>query len=235
MKVAIHQPHYYPWIGYFEKIVKSDRFILLDEAQLTNSGYMHRNRFIDTNGNIKYVTIPYEKKDYMKLPYNKVKINNNIDWQKRNKNFLKATYSKSPYFDEIWSIISYQFENQYDYICSLAIESITLICKLFEIDTTLLFQQSIPYNQNLHRSDLVLELCKITDAKIYLAGNGGSKDYLDKEKFINNGVEIKFNSVTIPNYKQVNSKEFIGGISILDMLFNCGVEESKKIFWESVK
>lgn len=234
MKAAIHQPQYYPWIGYFHKIAKADKFILLNEVQLTDSGYMHRNRFLDINGKVKFVTIPFFKKNYMNLPYNKLKINNTVEWQKRNANFLKAAYGKAPYFHEIWNIISYQFIEEYAHLSDIVIKSIFTVCEILQIDTPFLFQSDIKYNRDMHKSNLVLNLCKATGADIYLSGKGASIKYLDREQFKENLIDIEFQDVSIPTYSQVNTQKFIGGISILDMLFNLGIENTRKLFWQNV-
>ena len=234
MKIAIHQPHYYPWIGYFDKIAKADVFVLLTEVQLTDSSYMHRNRFIDVNGNIKYVTIPFNKKEYAKIAYNKLKINNSIAWQTRNANFIKETYKKAPFFNEVWDLIAHQFTTKYEHLNDLVCESIFLLCRILDIKTKVNFQENIEYDRHMQKSQLVMGICKAMKADIYLSGKGGSINYLNFDEFENNKIKIEFQNISAPYYKQINTNDFIGGISILDMLFNCGIEETKRIFWENV-
>ena len=62
MIVGIHQLHYFPWMGYLDKMAKSDAFVLLDEVQLNDASYMFRHTLLDKNGEKKYITIPFNKK-----------------------------------------------------------------------------------------------------------------------------------------------------------------------------
>ncbi|MFC5703552.1 WbqC family protein [Cohnella faecalis] len=234
MKVAIHQPNYFPWIGYLDKMVKCDQFILLDDVQLSDNDYMHRNRFLDINGNVKYMTIPFQKKDYMKQKYKDIKINNTLDWQKKNAAFLGGNYKNAPYFNEINQLLMPLFNKHYNLLIDAILDSIELLRSVFEINTPMVLQSQLEYNQNSRKSDLVIALCKSCDADTYYSGRGAI-EYMDSDQFEENGISIEYQQVNKFEYSQINSKEFIFGVSILDMLFNCGLEKSKQLFWDSIK
>ena len=65
MILSIHQPSYFPWLGLLDKIVKSDVYMIMDEIQLTDGAYQHRNVFLTADGKVKYLTIPFNKRDYL--------------------------------------------------------------------------------------------------------------------------------------------------------------------------
>lgn len=233
MKVAIHQPCYFPWIGYFDKMAKVDKFVLLDEVQLQDRSYMFRNRLITTSGNIKYLTISYIKKDYMKYKYNEIKINNQIDWQRNHLNFIITNYKKTFFFDEIREIIQIIFEKRYIHLNDVCIDIINILKKILNINTEIIIQSSLNYDKNAKKNNLNLNICEILNATEYLSGEGGKK-YMEINPFEKNNIQVVFQEFQHPIYEQINSKEFIPGISILDMLFNCGIDKSREIFWNNV-
>ncbi|MDF2927784.1 MAG: WbqC-like family protein [Anaerospora sp.] len=234
VKVAIHQPNYFPWIGYFDKMIKCDRFILLDEVQLSDNDYMHRNRLLDINGNIKFITIPFEKKGYMNFKYKDIRINNGIEWQKRILAFLEGNYKKAPFYNEVMNLLVPINEKKYTYLFDAVLDSIELLMTTFEIKTHILFQSEMEYNNKAKKGDLVITLCKSCGADIYLSGIGAA-DYMNIEQFRNNHILVEFQEVNVLKYSQINTDNFMQGISILDMLFNCGVEKSKELFWLTQK
>jgi hypothetical protein len=233
MKVAIHQPHYFPWLGYLDKMAKVDKFVMLDEVQLSDNSNMFRNKFLTKTGKIRYLTIPFEKESYMKKRFCDVRLNMQINWQKDHENFIVDTYRKLSGFDETWSKIKHIFEKDYETVYEVCMESIYILRDLFGIDTALVYQSAIEYNRNSKKNDLVLELCKANNAQEYLSGVGAKK-YMKVESFEASGIRVVYQQFTHPQYTQYNSKEFVSNLSALDLLFNCGIEESRRIFWENV-
>lgn len=234
MIVSIHQPHYFPWFGYFDKMAKSDTFVLLDEVQFEKGSQMIRNRVIDNNGDIKYITISADTKDYLNKPYCELQTKNIDIWTTKQKNSLQNYYRYSDFYKEIFPIISEFLSRDYATVCEWTIESIKLVRELLGIDTPIIFQSEVEYDRTKKRSDLVYAICNALGASEYLSGRGASVDYLDREKFAENGVQIVFQDIDHPVYNQCNTDDFIKGISIIDMLFNCGITGTKEKFWEAV-
>ena len=111
MRVAIHQPHYFPWMGYFDKIAKVDKFIIMDDVQLEDSSVMVRNKFLENTGTEKLLSLNVEKKGYLDKKCKEIILK---DWQKvkkKHSKFLYYNYKNSQYFNEIWEKISFIFEN----------------------------------------------------------------------------------------------------------------------------
>ena len=235
MKVAIHQPHYFPWLGYLSKMASVDNFILMDEVQLTDSSNMYRNQLITLNGQIKYITIPFLKDNYKHISYNKLEINKSVNWQKNHSNFIRENYYKSSYFDEIWNLISYIFNKEFISLFDVAFETIIILKKIFNISTDIIFQSNLDYPKESKKNNLVLNLCIATKSDFYLSGKGGLK-YMELDPFKDNHIEVCFQEFTMPAYNQFSSpNKFITGVSSLDMLFNCGIEKSRELFWENLK
>lgn len=234
MKVGIHQINYFPWLGYFDKVAKSDIFILLDDVQLTDSGMMQRNRVLNRNGEPSYITVAFDKKDYLKKPFMNIGLNSNVDWQKRQYNFLYDAYHKFSTWDEVYDLIKPIFEERYDSLQQVNLRALYIMCDVLEIDTSkFVFQSKIEYDKDGQKNNLVLNLCKAVDADIYLSGNGAKK-YMDISIFEKEGIVVQFQKFNQPIYSQAYSKEFVSGLSILDVLFNCGIKETKELFWNNM-
>lgn len=235
MMVAIHQPHYFPWLGYLVKMASVDKFILMDSVQLEKSSYMIRNRIIDMRGNIKYLTISAEKHGFLEKEYREIKIKDFEIYTKRQKNLLADAYRNCDYFDEIWSKIAPIFEEKHEKLCDVTIQSINILKDIFNINTPIILQSEIKTCKGLKKSRLVLELCKAVGADTYYAGQGGSTQYLDVDECEREGVHVVFPKFVHPVYEQIGTHSFMAGLSSLDMLFNLGIEKSKKIFWAYVE
>lgn len=234
MKVAIHQPHYFPWLGYFDKMAKCDIFVLLDEVQFAKASPMIRNRIISPNGELQYLTITADKRGYCDKMYKEIPTVDNKKWKAKNFALLREYYRKSKGYDEMLPLLEQFYKNDYATVCEWTVASILMVRELLGIQTELKNQSEIHYDRINKKSDMDMEICKALGADTYFSGRGASVEYLNRDKFAENNIKIVFQDFTHPIYSQINSTEFIAGISILDFLFNCGIEESRRIFWENV-
>lgn len=234
MIVAIHQPHYFPWIGYFDKMAKADVFVLLDQVQLEKNSLMLKNRVLDKNGEVKFITISGETKGFLDKEYRDILTKDVEIWTTRQMNALRDYYRKAAFSREIFSLLGEFFKKGFPTVCQWTCASIELVRNLLDIPTPLIYQSDMDYDRENRRSDLVYAICKAIGADTYFSGRGASMKYLDREKFVVNGVKIIFQDFCPPIYPQCNAKEFTPGISILDMLFNLGIEESRRIFWKNI-
>lgn len=227
MKVAIHQPHYFPWEGYISKIKTVDKFILMNEVQLTDGSPMYRHSLLTLNGQKKYITIPFEKTNYKKKFYKDILLNPQIDWQKKHVDFIKVNYSKSPFYKEVMDVISFIFNKKYDNICDVTVDTILVMKDIFNINTDIILQSELNYPKESKKNQLVLDLCIASNADCYLSGQGAKK-YMELEPFEKSNIKVDFQDFKQTEYTQLNSKEFIRGLSILDMLFSVGIEKTKE-------
>lgn len=234
MKVAIHQPHYFPWMGYFDKMAKVDKFIIMDDVQLEDSSVMVRNKFLENTGVEKLLSLNVDKKGYLEKKCREINLK---DWQKvrkKHSKFLYYNYKNAPYFNEIWEKISCVFEKNYELLIELQMDIIMIFIELLNIKTEIVFQSSLKYDIETKKNDLVLELCQKIEADVYLSGNGAKK-YMDDSTFFKNNIKVIYQKFKYPEYKQFSSLEFIPNLSILDMFFNLGIIESNKVFWKNVE
>ncbi len=231
MIVAIHQPSYFPWLGLLDKISKSEVFILMDEVQFSDSGFQHRNIFLEAKGRNCYLILPVSKRGYTERPFRELRLADNY-WQKKHRKFFLFNYKKHPYWEEIFPRIEFIFERRYEFLIDVVWDSMKVLFNMLAIEVKVQFQSELDYNRSVKKSDLVLELVKAVGGDVYLSGEG-AKGYLDVDRFSSSGVKVVFNHFVHPVYPQRNASEFIEGLSSLDLLFNCGIEGARKIFWEN--
>ena len=100
MKVAMMQPTFLPWIGYFELLACCDKFIILDDFQFVYQSFHSKNKLFVNINTVDWYTVPIDKKNSFEQPLNIVKIKESIPWRKKFWKRIENNYSKSSYFDE---------------------------------------------------------------------------------------------------------------------------------------
>ena len=218
MRLAIMQPYFMPYIGYFQLMNSVDRFIIYDNIQYTKKGWINRNRIL-VNGKDQLITLPIKKdSDYLSVMEREL----SESWDKdKNKmlNIIKTSYSKAPYFQETFELILKCLNSSEVNLFKFIYDSIVLINDYIEIKTPIVISSTIDTNHALKSQDKVLSLCKSQNADIYINTIGGVELY-DKETFKQNGIELNFIKSNPIRYKQF-SNEFIPWLSIVDvMMFN---------------
>lgn len=219
---AIHQPNFVPWIGYFHKILKSDVFIFLDHVEYTRRSFINRNRIKGPTG-AKWLTVPVSFKNKPSILV--VQINNNLDWKRNHLSTFKAFYGKAEHFEEIYSILEEIYEKKWVYLAEFNKALIKEISSLLDLHTE--FVDSHTLHPREKKMGLIIELCTKVNANIYFSGKGAIK-YQDPKVFEEHGIKLVYQEFEHPVYPQ-RFGEFISNLSILDMLFNVGIDESKKI------
>lgn len=214
--VAIHQPQYIPWVPYFDKILRSDVFVFLDNVQFQNNGLQNRNMIKGPQG-AQWLTLP------VKHSFGQLISETKIDGDKARQKHLKTmemNYKKAPYYEEIFDIISKALNNANDNLSDI---NCNLVEKILDY---------LDYRGETHRnselgvegkgSELILNICKKTGADIYLSGQGG-KNYLDMGAFEKSGIKLEFQTYANREYGQCFPKAgFCPNLSIVDLLFNEG-------------
>lgn len=227
MILSIHQPSYFPWLGLIHKINQSDIYLLMDEVQLNKKTYQNKNIFLDLKGNVQTLTIPVSKKG---MQFGQIKDYKIVDnhWQKKHLKYLIFNYDKSPYFEEVIKKIDYIFSNEYTYLIDVLLDSIRAILELLQVETRIFRMSELNYNRSLKGKDLVLELLSVMKPDLYISGRGAA-DFITPEDYLNSGFMMEYQNFNHPEYSQINTDSFVEGMSSLDMLFNCGIEESTQI------
>ncbi len=226
MIVAIHQPNYLPWLGYFHKVKKSDVFIILDNVQLPGKGLPNRNYIKGKDGKIVLLTVPVKKTKGVNSSYVDSIPDYSKQWQKEHLNKIKDAYFKAPYFEENYAQIESIILTKYNNLSNLSTAFIQVVCGLLDIKTQLVLASSLVENE-LQKNERNINLCQQIGANTYLSGQGAKK-YNDENLFAKHQLNIAYQNFEAPVYKQLG-EEFVANLSVIDMLFNVPVDEIKKI------
>jgi len=229
--VAVHQPNFLPWFGYFVKIINADLFIFLDDVPISNkTGYVNSTN-INLNGTSKRITIPIRK------PSSNCQIGvvefADQNWDKNFRKTLFYNYKKHQYFDEFMDFWEEQESEKFQYISELNINIVKNISLRLGIETS--FKYSSDFRIKQSSAQRIIKLVQEVSGNIYLSGQGG-KNYQEEEEFLNDFIELRYLEKTDYIYSQNSTanKGFIPGLSILDVVMNIGFNGAKKLVNENL-
>ena len=226
--VAIHQPNFFPWLGFFNKINKADAFIFLDHVQFSKSQGTWSNRVkLLLNKTPTWVTAPIERNFSGVKNINDMYFQKNNPWRKKMIKTLELNYKKAPFFYEIINDISALVLNEEDNISKYNIELIKFITEKLNIPSEKFYLSSeLPIIG--HSNEMLISLINSVGGNIYMCG-GGADSYQDEEMFKKNFIQLTHQNFIHPVYNQINILSHENGLSILDALFNIGWNDTKKI------
>lgn len=217
-KVGILQSNYIPWKGYFDIIAAVDEFIIYDDMQFTRRDWRNRNH-IKTPQGIQWLTVPVQTKGKYNQKIRETEING-MDWADSHWKTLTQNYCNAPHFIEIASWLRPLYLGEvYTHVSQLNRRFIEAICNYLDINTTI--TNSWDYSLLGGKNERIVHLCLQAGANEYISGPA-AKNYVDEEIFADMGVKISwFDYAGYPEYPQLWGG-FIHGVTILDLLFNCG-------------
>jgi hypothetical protein len=217
MKIAIHQPEHLCYLGFFNKMILCDKYVVLNNTQFKKNNFQNRNKLIDNKGNVFWLTIPVKLDNHFESIITDIKIDNSQNWQNKYLNKIKQNYSKHPffkdYFEEIENIILCGNELLY----TLNMQLIIFFRKALNIETPIYISSGLGTTGK--KTKLLLDICKKLNATTYLSGSDTS--YFDFDLFKNNNINVEVQNF-IP--KEYPSKNYQPYLSTLDTLFNIGKE-----------
>ncbi|MFB8765508.1 WbqC family protein [Nocardiopsis alba] len=221
-RVAIHQPHYWPWAGLIDKIDRSDHFVMLDTVQFERRGWQNRN-YISGTGEPVLLTVPVVQESRSELIRDK-KIDNTRKWREKHYRALaEHCYRKAPYWSDHKEEIAHLYESEWEDLSDLAIATTRLLLRGFGIDTPILRAGELGDFPGT-KSELLAQICAKVGADTLISGNG-ARGYLDPEILRRYGVEVEWQDFRHPRYPQHTRKAtetFVPRLSAIDLLLNAG-------------
>lgn len=221
-KIAILQSNYIPWKGYFDLVNSVDEFIIYDDMQYTVDDWRNRNK-IKTKQGVQWMTIPVTKKGRLDMKISEVKVAD-TRWARKHWLTLSNAYAKARHFEEyadFFEDIYLNRVNTINYLSEINILFITEINRILGISTRIRMSSEFALGEG--KTERLLNLCKQTDANIYLSGPA-AKGYLDEDIFDRDGIAVQWMDYSnYPPYTQQHAA-FEHGVTILDLLFNVGSE-----------
>ena len=218
MIVAIHQPQYLPWLGYFDKIDRADVFCFLDNVQYKKNEWQNRNR-IKTAGGWQWMTVPVHYRFGQSI--RTIAIDLRADWRRRHLQAIRTNYGSAPYFDRYFGFFEELYEKEWEYLGDLNIRAVERLCGVMEMGAVRTIRASamtLPSDP----TGRLIEICRQLGADTYLAGEGGAA-YMDLNRFSESGINVVFQNFNHPDYRQLFGP-FQSRLSIIDLLMNHGPE-----------
>ena len=219
-RLAIVQPCYIPWKGYFDLIGLSDEFVILDDVQYAKNTWYNRNRLKSPAG-LKWLTLPVLRSGPSFKPINEVGIADG--WARKHLDFIAQNYRKAPYFDVFFPKLEKTYENAEKCTSLLEIDRIFIefFCRELDIRTPIVLSSQI--GAEGRSSQRVLDICIKRKADIYLSGPA-AQTYLDLEKFAEAGIAVEWMDYSgYREYPQLHGA-FEHAVSIVDLVLNTGPE-----------
>lgn len=218
--VAIHQPNFLPWLGYFHKLLNCDVFIFLDDAQFPRGKSFTSRVLIKSPGGPVWLTVPVRGKGDMS-PIKDVLTADTINWQRKHLRTLEACYARTAYFKEFYQPIQQVYQMDCSKLADFNMNLIKTVAGIFSADIKLVRSSDLGVENNGSLEHLI-KLVKSVGGTKYLTGTGkGSLRYLDEEAFEREGIEVLYQHFVHPVYPQ-QWGEFVPNLSAVDLLFNCG-------------
>ncbi|MFH1073956.1 MAG: WbqC family protein [Candidatus Firestonebacteria bacterium] len=222
MKLSAHQPQYIPWMGYFDKLAKSDIFVFLDNVQYKKREFQNRNK-IRTKESFLWLTVPVLTKGKYEQLIRDVEIDNTENWRKNHFEAIRHNYGKAPFYSEHEEFIRNVYSKSWEKLAELNIYIIKYIMDYLELKV-LLYRESELSIEGF-KTERLVNICKKLKADIYLSGLG-ARDYIEEEKFSAASIKLEYQGFQHPVYPQVYGG-FETNLSILDLLFNKGKESAR--------
>lgn len=212
--IAVMQPYFFPYIGYFQLLSQADIFVIYDDVHFIKQGWINRNRIL-INSEPKYLTIPCRGiSSHKKI--NEIK--HALDKREKSRLLKKVclAYKSAPFFEHIFPLFKRVLNSDTESIAKLAASSIIETCSYINIPVVLRVSSESYASGSEDRVERLIDICVRENCNIYLNSSGGMQLY-DKDYFASRGIELKFVEPTVVSYRQFG-EAFVPRLSILDVL-----------------
>lgn len=225
MIVSIHQPHFLPWLGYFNKVFNSDVFVWLHNVQFRKNYFQNRTKIKNTDTNQElWLTIPV--KASLADNIDQVKIAN-ARWANKAVKTIEQYYRKAPYFSHYFSIITAHFASS-DLLDEINYRTFMVLLRELQYEGKVIRVDELQID-TLDPNLRLIEVCQKLGANHYIAGKGG-KNYVNTQQWVDAGIRISWQSFNSDSviYPQLG-KSFVPSLSVIDCLFNIGPVKTREL------
>jgi len=220
MILAVMQPTYLPWLGYFDLIDQSHVFVFHDNVQFEKQSWQQRNRIKTSQGG-QWLSVPvYQSSTQTIIEVSIVQIGTIADWRRKHWKSLATSYQKAPFWSTYGPVLEEVYQRKWEKLSELNIHLIHLFSRWLGLSSRVVRASELP-SLPLARAERLVALCKMFEADVYLSP-AGSRSYLESDElFQKNGISLVFQQYDHPEYPQLHGG-FISHLSVLDLLMNCG-------------
>lgn len=219
MRIAIMQPYFMPYLGYFQLIHAVDKFVVYDNVSYIKGGWINRN-YILLHGEKKLFTMKLSNSG-SNILINQIQILDNLkSWLKT----IRFNYCNAPQFNYVFPMLESiaAFENKN--LALFITNSLKKICDYLSINTSFLIASEIDMDSHLKGEKRVIMIAKLLGATQYINASGGKHLY-DRTAFESENITLNFIESKLSQYPQHTTSSFVPGLSIIDLLMNCHPDE----------
>ena len=213
MRLAIMQPYIFPYIGYYQLIHAADKFVIYDDVNFINRGWINRNNLL-VNGKAWLFSVPLKEASQNRL-IGDIEIAD-AEWGRKFLKTIEQAYKKSPFYSNVLELISSVVLKPTATISELTRNSLTAVSEYIGLSASFVNSSSIYDNQALKAQERILDICIKEKADHYINPIGGREIY-SKELFDNSGIRLNFIKTGNVRYEQFKN-EFVPNLSIIDVL-----------------
>jgi len=222
MRIAVMQPYFFPYIGYWQLINAVDIFVIYDDVNFIKRGYISRNNILQ-NQKAQLFTLELIGASQNKK-INEISVGNN---SKKLLKTIKQNYSKAPFFNDVIPLLEEILNNEEKELSRFLGFSLVKISKYLDINANFLYSSDLENDKSLKAQERLIEISKILNATDYINAIGG-KELYDKQGFLENNINLSFLKSNEILYKQFNN-EFVSNLSIIDVMMFNSKEEIQRL------
>lgn len=224
MRLAIHQPQFLPYLGFFDKVARCDAFVVMDDVQFLERGHQHRNEIKMQTGK-QWLTVPVVQKRGQSIDAVKI---DGATWRRKHWAALESNYRRAPHWAELAPSLQPLFlEGKHETLLALDMDLLKWAMTLLNVDLpTRATSELAPAGE---RTERLVNICKAMGADVYLSGAGG-REYMELALFEAAGIRVEFQSYACPEYPQMfPALGFIANLAVVDALFNVGAHGTRAL------
>jgi len=230
MKIAIMQPYFLPYIGYFQLINAVDEFVFYDDVNFMKKSYINRNSML-LNQKAFQFTVPLKDVSQNKL-IKDVEVFMDQKWFNGFLKTLEHAYKTAPFYNEVLQIVKNVFDYDYNTISDLSIKSVLEVCTYLNINCKFsISSKDYSTSKGLNKTERLIAIAKQSGKQTYVNAIGGQSLY-NKSEFKAQGIDLAFIEAQTIEYKQFEN-DFVPFLSILDVLMFNSIDDSNEMLNKS--
>lgn len=217
--VAIHQPNFFPWLGYFDKIARADIFVFLDAVNFSNGSWTNRVKLLVGN-DARWFTCPIVRREGLGKICD-LKIDDGKPWRKKALRTLETNYASSAHYPGTIEVVEPLLRQQHVNLSAFNMAAVRALAAAVGLSCKFIVQSELKVSGS--GTDLLADIVKAVGGDSYLVG-GGAGGYQDNDVFEGQGIEVIAQDFRHPEYPQLRVENFVPGLSVLDIVMNRGFD-----------
>ena len=226
--VAIHQPNFLPWLGWWEKLARADVFVLLDDVQFQKKAGNWTNRVrVLVNGEPSWLTVPVSRRFHGVREIREIEIDDSRPWREKMRRTLEMSYGRAPAYEEAFPVLAELIDRREGGLARFNENALRALATRLQLPEGR-FVRASELDASGKGTELLVAIVREVGGNAYLAG-GGAGGYQDDEAFERAGIKLVDQDFQPTPYPQHSAEGFVGGLSIADALLNLGFDRTRRV------